>query len=194
MDRIEERWIIIIALHRYSGGSAFLEGWCHDLNVHQVFYSVMQQFRQESSHRVQLALLLVAYLIHFHLFGKVQAGDDEPRLLDNLSRRNCGLLAEAVRSYADVTGLEDTLRGLASPRLGLEVELPSNRHRFWEAIWVQFILWKPTEWPDSMNRGSDHYLKAETPHQSFQVEMSHLSVRRWQPWTKLYRSCLGSRR
>ena len=41
VDPIEEKWIIILALNRSSGGPAFLEGWCHDLNVHQAFYSVM---------------------------------------------------------------------------------------------------------------------------------------------------------
>ena len=75
-----------------------------------------------------------------------------------------GLLAEAVRSYADITGLEDTLKVLASPRLGLGHELPSPRHPSWETIWLQTIVWEPSEWPDTINQGSDHYSKVETSH------------------------------
>ena len=187
VDPIEENWIIIIALSRSNEGSAFVESWCHDLNVHRAFYSVMQQFRQERSHKVQLALLLVAYLIHFYLFGKVRAYDDKPQLLDKLSRRNCDLLAEAVRSYAGITGLEGMLKALTSPKLGLDSDLPSDRNRCWEAIWTHLIVW-------DIDQGSDHYLKAETSHQSFGEEISPLSVGRWQSWTQWYRPCLGSRR
>ena len=187
VDPIEEKWIIIIALSRSNDGSAFIESWCHNLNVHQAFYSVMQQFWQERSYKVQLALLLVAYLIHFYLFGNVRAYDDNPQLLDELSRRNCGLLAEAVRSYASIKGLEVMLKALASPRLGLDSDLLSDRNRCWEAIWTRSIVW-------NIEQGLDHYLKAEASHQSFGVEVSPLNVGMWQSWTQWYRSCLGSQR
>ena len=145
---IDGDFITIIALSHCQQPSTILAQLVSDTGP-QLFSRVMQQFHNSSSPRVRLALLVVAYVIQFYLFGPVSATSEEPHLPESLSEASYSHLSEAVRSYAVYIKETNLLGDLAAPVLQLDKPLSPNRKAKWWGWWYRD---RPPNWPSNSRK------------------------------------------
>ena len=134
-ESIDRECTTVIALSHCLEYSTVLADLVYD-TAPRLFHYVMQQFVDDSSSlKGRLALVLVAYVIQFYLFGPVSATLEDPYLPESLSRASQSLLSEAVRSYADYTRQTNLLAALAAPSLRMDVPLSPDRGAKWREYW-----------------------------------------------------------
>ena len=178
---IDGDFTTIIALSHCRQPSTILAQLVSD-TAPQLFSRVMQQFHNSSSQRVRLALLVVAYVIQFYLFGPVSATLKEPYLPESLSQASCCYFSEAVRSYAVYIGQTNLLGDLAAPVLRLDKPLSPDREAKWRKRWY---CDKPPNWPNTFPTMAVTEARKEFSMMSDDTEIQRTS------WTTAFFSCLS---
>lgn len=128
--------ITIIAYGRSTGGATFLRSWSETLAAQHFVSDIEQRLEQSSSLPQRLALLVVAYLIHYHFFGNGDNTDSVPHIPSHLSRNGSKIFFEAMISFADKFGQNNVLKFLA-PSKASESPLSPDRHKVWKDYWNQ---------------------------------------------------------
>ena len=133
---VDTQWIGVIAFSRCEGFAPFLDPWSQTLEADYVVSDMAAKFERERSPRNRLALLLVGYIIHRHLFGTGEAMKEAPHIPYHLSRRGLDTFEEAVKSYARNFQLESVLQSLM-PSMRLKFDRSQGRLQQWKDFWNQ---------------------------------------------------------
>ncbi|KIW28858.1 uncharacterized protein PV07_04721 [Cladophialophora immunda] len=132
----DQRFLHIIAFNRFKRFSSFLNDWAQMPEAEYFVSDIMAGIYDEPSRHKQLAMLLAIFLVHRNLFGAgIATKEIAPHLPNHLSRRGFSIFQEAVSSFAQNFGLEDTLNSLTPLRLGFEGS--QEQFQRWKGYWDQ---------------------------------------------------------